>query len=107
MEAVLKCGSSKVREWPIYFFESDTSGEKAFEEFYTAEETLDLERFVNLGVIKNARRRSLGEIDGICRILQALFERETLTKAEVVGVLKDYLPNFEHIEKGKGLDQRM
>jgi UTP:GlnB (protein PII) uridylyltransferase len=39
--------------------------------------------------------------------LQALFERETLTKAEVVGVLKDYLPNFEHIEKGKGLDQRM
>ena len=107
MEAVLKCGSSKVREWPIYFFESDTSGEKAFEEFYTAEETLDLERFVNLGVIKNARRRSLGEIDGICRNLQALFERETLTKAEVVGVLKDYLPNFEHIEKGKGLDQRM
>ena len=126
MGAVLKCGSVGVRlsggpddsrtlelsnsrtsSWPVYFFESDTSGEKAFEEFYTAGETLDLERFVNLGVIKNARRRSLGEIDGICRNLQALFERETLTKAEVVGVLKDYLPNFEHIEKGKGLDQRM
>ena len=107
MGEVLKCGSSKVRKWPVFLFESDTSGEKVFEEFYTAEETLDLERFVNLGVIKNARRRSLGEIDGICRNLQALFERETLTKAEVVGVLKDYLPNFEHIEKGKGLDQRM
>ena len=107
MGEVQKNGSSSVRKWPIFFFESDTSGEKAFEEFYTAEETLDLERFVNLGVIKNARRRSLGEIDGICRNLQALFERETLTKAEVVGVLKDYLPNFEHIEKGKGLDQRM
>jgi FlaA1/EpsC-like NDP-sugar epimerase len=107
MGEVLKCGSSKVRKWPVFLFESDTSGEKVFEEFYTAEETLDLERFVNLGVIKNARRRSLGEIDGICLNLQALFERETLTKAEVVGVLKDYLPNFEHIEKGKGLDQRM
>ena len=107
MGEVLKCGSSEVRKWPVFLFESDTSGEKVFEEFYTAEETLDLERFVNLGVIKNARRRSLGEIDGICRNLQALFERETLTKAEVVGVLKDYLPNFEHVEKGKGLDQRM
>ena len=107
MGEVLKCGSSEVRKWPVFLFESDTSGEKVFEEFYTAEETLDLERFVNLGVIKNARRRSLGEIDGICLNLQALFERETLTKAEVVGVLKDYLPNFEHVEKGKGLDQRM
>jgi NAD(P)-dependent dehydrogenase (short-subunit alcohol dehydrogenase family) len=93
--------------WPVYFFESDTSGEKAFEEFHTADETLDLARFANLGVVKNAKRRTLGEIDAIFRNLHALFERETMTKAEVVEVLRGYLPNFEHIEKGKGLDQRM
>ena len=93
--------------WPVYFFESDTSGEKAFEEFYTAGETLDLERFVNLGVVKNALRRDLAEIDTMCAELERLFARETVTKAEGVGVLKGYLPNFDHIETGKGLDQRM
>ena len=93
--------------WPVYFFESDTSGEKTFEEFYTADETLELDRFINLGVVKNAKRRELAEIDGICCELEALFAREKVTKAEVVSVLRGFLPNFEHIEKGKGLDQRM
>jgi hypothetical protein len=86
--------------WPVYFFESDTSGEKTFEEFYTPGEALDLETFVNLGVVKNATRRSPAEIDGIFRELRLLFERAEVTKADVVGVLKDYLPNFAHIETG-------
>ena len=107
MGEIRKGGSAGVREWPVYFFESDTSGEKAFEEFYTADETLDMDKFVNLGVIKNARRRPLAEIDGICAELERLFAREAMTKAEVVEVLKNYLPNFAHIETGKGLDQRM
>ena len=115
---VLKFGSSKVREfgearkgerllWPVYFFESDTSGEKAFEEFHTAEEKLDMERFVNLGVVKNAKRRTLGEVDAIFNELKELFKNQQVTKAEVVKVLKVYLPNFEHIETGKSLDQKM
>jgi FlaA1/EpsC-like NDP-sugar epimerase len=134
MGEVLKCGSSKVRElgtanhanganeenartpehpnyrtssWPVYFFRSDTSGEKTFEEFYTPGEVLDLETFANLGVVKNAKRRDLAEIDGIFAELRSLFEAQDVTKAKVVGVLKDYLPNFEHIETGKGLDQKM
>ena len=93
--------------WPVYFFESDTSGEKTYEEFYTPGEALDLERFVNLGVVKNAPRRSLAEIDGIFASLQRLFASADVTKADVVHALKDYLPNFEHIETGKSLDQKM
>ena len=93
--------------WPVYFFESDTSGEKPYEEFYTPGEALDLERFVNLGVVKNAPRRSLAEIDGIFASLQRLFASADVTKADVVHALKDYLPNFEHIETGKSLDQKM
>ena len=93
--------------WPVYFFDSDTSGEKAFEEFYTAEENLDLEKFVNLGVVKNARRHGLTEIDSICGELEALFARDTVTKADVVAALKGYLPNFAHVEKGKSLDEKM
>lgn len=94
-------------KWPVYFFESDTSGEKTFEEFYTPGEVLDLETFVNLGVVKNAKRRSVAEINGIFDGLKELFDRPNVVKADVVDVLKDYLPNFAHIETGKGLDQKM
>ncbi|MCE1168335.1 MAG: polysaccharide biosynthesis protein, partial [Sphingobacteriia bacterium] len=49
--------------YPIFFFGSDTSGEKSFEEFYTEKELLDLETFVHLGVVKNSKKRNLEEID--------------------------------------------
>ena len=107
LKSQLEIGSAGKIKWPVYFFESDTSGEKTFEEFYTPGEDLDMERFVNLGVVKNAKRRDLKEIDRIFENVRALFESKKVTKARVVEVLKDYLPNFEHIETGKGLDQKM
>jgi FlaA1/EpsC-like NDP-sugar epimerase len=93
--------------WPIYFFGSDTSGEKAFEEFYTENEELDNDSFINLGVIKNSKKRSIEEIDSIFNQLDQLFQKEKVTKAEIVEILKGYLPNFAHIETGKGLDSQM
>lgn len=95
------------KSWPIFFFGSDTSGEKSFEEFYTEKEVLDNESFINLGVIKNSTKRSIEEINAIFSQLDALFQKETVTKAEIVEILKGYLPNFAHIETGKGLDQKM
>jgi FlaA1/EpsC-like NDP-sugar epimerase len=95
------------KSWPIYFFGSDTSGEKSFEEFYTANEILDNESFINLGVIKNSKKRSIAEIDAIFDNIEKLFKKESVTKTEIVDVLKEYLPNFEHIETGKGLDSKM
>ena len=99
--------TNELLRWPVYFFESDTSGEKMFEEFYTLGEILDLEKFVNLGVVKNAKRRRVEEINEIFRELTEVFSKEHVSKADVVEVLKGYLPNFEHIERGKGLDQKM
>ncbi len=93
--------------YPIYFFGSDTSGEKAFEEFFTEKEALDNDSFVNLGVVKNSKKRSIEEIDAIFDRLHNLFESKNITKAAIVDVLKIYLPNFEHIETGKGLDSKM
>ncbi len=105
--ALMNSRTNERSSWPVYFFESDTSGEKTFEEFYTPGEALDNEKFVNLGVVKNAKRRGLAEIDAIFEALRALFESKDVTKAKVVEVLRDYLPNFAHIETGKGLDQKM
>jgi FlaA1/EpsC-like NDP-sugar epimerase len=98
---------SVTKKWPVYFFESDTSGEKAFEEFYTPEETLDFGMFANLGVVKNAKRRPLAEIDAIFEELRRLFASDDVSKEKIVEALKDYLPNFSHIEKGRGLDSKM
>jgi FlaA1/EpsC-like NDP-sugar epimerase len=95
------------KSYPIFFFRSNTSGEKAFEEFFTEKEVLDTDSFVNLGVIKNSVKRNVNEIDAIFKSLKTLFEKDTITKAEIVEVLKEYLPNFEHIETGKGLDMKM
>lgn len=93
--------------YPIYFFGSDTSGEKAFEEFFTEKEVLDNDSFINLGVVKNSKKRSLQDIDAIFNQLHQLFESKDIKKAAIVDILKVYLPNFEHIETGKGLDSKM
>jgi FlaA1/EpsC-like NDP-sugar epimerase len=104
----LRGGTTKqTAAYPIYFFTTNTSGEKAFEEFFTEKEVLDTESFINLGVIKNSTKRSITEIDEIFNNLQTLFKKETITKAEIVEILKQYLPNFDHIETGKGLDSKM
>jgi hypothetical protein len=93
--------------YPCEFFGSDTDGEKTFEEFYTATDEKDETTFVNLGVVKNAKRRPVEEVENIFAGLYRVFNREGATKEDVVEVLKEYLPNFSHISKGKSLDGRM
>ncbi len=100
----LKANSSS---YPVYFFESNTSGEKSFEEFYTDDEQLDVDSFSGLGVIKNTKRKSVEELMKIFSNLESAFNSEMISKANVVQILKTYLPNFDHIEKGKNLDQSM
>ena len=99
--------STSSKLYPVYFFDSDTSGEKSFEEFYTKGEDLDMERFPNLGVIKNPKSRSFEEIDDLFIKLNSVFLQENLTKSKIVSVIKEFLPNFAHIETGKSLDQKM
>lgn len=97
----------KPTAWPLYLFESDTSGEKPYEEFFTAEETVDNNSFISLGVVKNTRRRAMAEIDEIFSRLRQLLDSDNVTKAAIVEILSEWLPGFDHIEKGKGLDSRM
>lgn len=93
--------------YPVYFFESDTSGEKTFEEFFTADELLDTTSFRQLGVIKNADRFSMEKTLTVIDQIEQLFRNEHLRKDEVIAELSKILPTFHHIETGKNLDQRM
>lgn len=107
-EAEAKAFAAKGIEssYPVYFFTSDTSGEKLYEEFYTDEEELDLSSFEQLGVIKNAPRRSRAELDGIITELSSLFAKG-VDKGDIVDLLNKLLPGFAHIETGLNLDQKM
>ena len=94
-------------DYPVVYFKSDTTGEKDFEEFYVPGEKLNMERFNALGVIEETVRRPMDEVDSFFAELEEIFQKDEFTKAEIVEALKKFLPNFEHEEKGKNLDQKM
>lgn len=96
-----------LKSYPVFFFESDTSGEKTFEEFFTDQEQLDTDTFTSLGVIKNAPRKPAAEINTMLNELSAVLEADAVTKADIVQVMGRFLPGFHHIETGKNLDQKM
>lgn len=93
--------------YPVHFSISDTSGEKAFEEFYTNDEKVDMNRFKALGVVTEKKIPDSKAVNIFLKELSELFEKKTTSKEEVVFLMKKYLPNFEHIEKGKSLDSKM
>ena len=100
----LKNGS---KQYPVHFSKSDTSGEKPFEEFVTESETANYNRYESLGVIENKTIPDKVKITELFDKLNSAFNRSETTKEEIVDIMKNYLPNFEHIETGKSLDNKM
>ena len=92
-------------KYPIYFFKTDTSGEKTFEEFYTEKEDYDVRKYDSLGFIKTPQESI--SFDEVKRDFDQVFENPNSTKGDIVSVIKKYVPDFEHIETGKHLDQKM
>lgn len=117
--SVLECGSDleaieRAEElkkggklYPVYFSKSDTSGEKGFEEFYVETEKVDMDRFVSLGVVVDKTIPNKEKLKKLNNDLENSFNNGGVTKEEIVQLLKEYLPNFEHIETGKSLDSKM
>ena len=95
------------KQWPCYFFKSDTTGEKDFEEFFTDNEDLDVERFETVGVIKNQPDFDEAKLDDFMDGIEALRNKGTWTKDDIVKLYFGLLPEFAHKETGKYLDQRM
>ncbi|MCK4440713.1 MAG: polysaccharide biosynthesis protein, partial [Sulfurovaceae bacterium] len=97
----------KEGKWPCYFFNSDTTGEKDFEEFFTDKETLDMQRFENIGVIKNQPIFNNGKLDYFLERIDEIKKQELYSRDEIVKLFFKTIPEFEHKDTGKFLDSRM
>ena len=95
------------KKWPCYFFETDTTGEKDFEEFYTDTEELDMERFETVGIIKNNADVDQMQLAEFSQAIRDLRMRKFWEKRDIVRLVTNILPEFTHIEKNKYLDERM
>ncbi len=97
----------KEGKWPCLFTSSDTTGEKDFEEFFTDEETLDMQRFTNLGVIKNEAVYSEALLNKFQKTIEDLKANAPWTKEAIVELFFEMIPDFGHKETGKYLDGKM
>lgn len=93
--------------YPVVFFGSDTSGEKLYEEFYTEQDKLDLQRFESLGVITNSKKHPIEHLENVIAEFKTILNGISYDKEQIVEVMKRHIPDFEHIETGKNLDQKM
>lgn len=94
-------------QWPCLFTASDTTGEKDFEEFFTENEQLDLERFQNLGIIKNEAIYNTSKIEYFTKSISDMKKNGNWTKEQLVKLFFELIPNFGYVEKGKYLDAKM
>lgn len=94
-------------KWPCLFTPSDTTGEKDFEEFFTEGETLDMNRFENLGIIKNEANYNNYLLEMFISTIQNLKKDKRWNKEEIVALFFKMIPNFGHKETGKYLDSKM
>lgn len=95
------------KKWPCFFFDSDTTGEKDFEEFYTDRELLDMNRFKDIGIVKNSPVFDLEKLEHYSKTVTAMKKRGSWTREEIVTLFHELIPGFAHKETGKFLDERM
>jgi FlaA1/EpsC-like NDP-sugar epimerase len=92
-------------KYPIYFFKTDTSGEKSYEEFYTKDEDFDIDKYESLGYIRS-KEISIS-FESVKRDFDKVFNNADSNKADIISVMKKYVADFMHLETGKHLDQKM
>ena len=95
------------KRWPCYFFKSDTSGEKDFEEFFTDKETLELNKFLSIGIIKNKADFDEDKLSYFENSIEKLKQSSVCNRSDLVTLFHEMIPGFAHKETGKFLDQKM
>jgi FlaA1/EpsC-like NDP-sugar epimerase len=99
--------NAKIKNWPCLFKESDTTGEKKYEEFYSENEILDLDLYQSIGVIKNKFENFDERIGSFEIAIRYMKERKKWTKNEILDLFNFMIPGFQHRETGKNLDEKM
>lgn len=97
----------KEGKYPVFFFKSDTTGEKDFEEFFTDNETLDMDRFENLGIIKNEAVYDEVLLEKFEQRIAEMRSNKAWNRKEIIDLFNELIPNFNHKETGKFLDSKM
>ena len=92
-------------KYPIYFFKTDTSGEKTYEEFFTEEEDYEIKKYDSLGFINTPDVKI--SFEDVEADFERVFNNLNSEKSDIVTIIKKYVPDFMHIETGKHLDQKM
>jgi FlaA1/EpsC-like NDP-sugar epimerase len=92
-------------KYPVYFFKTDTSGEKTYEEFYTEDEDYEINKYDSLGFINTPDIKI--SFDDVEADFEKVFNNLNSEKSDIVTIIKKYVPDFMHIETGKHLDQKM
>ena len=92
-------------KYPIYFFKTDTSGEKTYEEFYTEEEDYEINEYDSLGFINTPEIKI--SFEDVETDFESVFNNLNSQKSDIITTIKKYVPDFMHIETGKHLDQKM
>ena len=95
------------KKWPCYFFNSDTTGEKDYEEFFTIHETLDMNRFSAIGVIKNPPEFDDHMLNEFVTKISYMRSQGNWNKEDLLALFNLMISEFQHKEKGKYLDQKM
>ena len=104
-ESVMVCKEKK--QWPCYFTVSDTTGEKSYEEFYMPDETIDLDRFEKLGIVKNEPLFNNEKLNHFISSIDAFKKDKSWNKGQIVELFREMLPELEYEDKGKYLDSKM
>jgi FlaA1/EpsC-like NDP-sugar epimerase len=97
----------KKKKWPVYFFSSDTTGEKESEEFFTDTEKVNWDRFHSIGVIEHSADFDFRIITSFEEAIDAMRERGSWTREELIALFNATIPEFSHKETGKFLEKRM
>ena len=92
-------------KYPIYFFKTDTSGEKTYEEFYTEDEDYEINTYDSLGFINTPDVKI--SFEDVESDFENVFNNYNSDKSDIITIIKKYVPDFMHIETGKHLDQKM
>ena len=96
-----------IKKWPCLFTTSNTTGEKITEEFFAQNEEVDMNRFVNLGVIKNNRENYIKILNDFESVINKLKSNMKWNKKSILDEIKKLIPDFNYIDKKKYLDGKM